>query len=182
MDIAALIRSTKGRRSYERLADDCGGKLTAARLQQIATKPPREFPEPATIRALTLGLRVGERHVILAWAESLGLDVGESQARLAQLLPPSAADLDDDQTAAVLAVVNAMNPKGREGDGHQPAAKSEAEGTSAQDAANDMAARERAESTDSEAPGRAPHSHTQSGASRSTRTPRDGGTAESTTP
>ena len=65
--------------------------------------------------------------------------------------------------------------------GGDTAAKSEAEETSAQDAANDMAARERAESTDSEAPLRGPHSHTQSGASRSTRTQRDGGTAESTT-
>src|SRR5665647_3220289 len=73
-------------------------------------------------------------------------------------------------------------PREREGDGHQPAAKSEAEETSAQDAANDMAARGRAESTDSEAPGRAPHSHTQSGAKRRRSTRRDGGTAESTTP
>ena len=71
--------------------------------------------------------------------------------------------------------------RGREDDGRESAAKSEAEGTSAQDAASDMDARERAESTDSEAPGRAPHSRTRSGAKRRRSTQRGGGTAESTT-
>jgi len=41
--------------------------------------------------------------------------------------------------------------------------------------------RRRAESTDTEDPAREPHSRTRSGASRSTRTRRGGGTAESTT-
>jgi len=66
-------------------------------------------------------------------------------------------------------------------DGRESAAKSEAEGTSAQDAANDTAARERSESTDSEGPARGPHSRTRSGAKRRRSTQRDGGTAESTT-
>ena len=108
MDIATLIRATKGDRSYEQLSEACGGEPTAGRLQQIATKPLKEFPEPRTIRSLARGLGVGERRVVLAWAETLGLDVERAEPRLVQLLPPAAASLDDEQTAAVLAVIRAM--------------------------------------------------------------------------
>jgi len=113
MDIAALIRSTKGDRTYEQLATDCGEEPTRQRLWQIATGAQKEFPKPATIRGLAHGLHVSQRTVVLAWAESVGLDASTNDTRLAQLLPPSAANLTDDQIAAVLATVRSMTTKGR---------------------------------------------------------------------
>lgn len=108
MDIAALIRTTKGDRTYDQIAVDCGDEPSSKRLQQIATSPPKEFPKPETVRALARGLRVSERQIVLAWSESLGIRTAEDGGRLAQLLPPSAAHLDDEQIAAVLAVIKAM--------------------------------------------------------------------------
>lgn len=108
MDLATLIVTAKGDRSYDRLAADCGGSPGAARLQQLATRPVRNFPDPPTIASLASGLGVSQRTVVLAAAESLGIDVGEGVGSLATLLPPSAADLTERQVAAVLGVVRAM--------------------------------------------------------------------------
>lgn len=109
MDLAELIRTAKGDRSYEQLARDCGGRPTAARLQQIATTIPlKNFPDPPTIRGLASGLRVTQASVVLAAAESLGLDVRVSGSRLAGLLPAGAESLSDGQISAILAVVHAM--------------------------------------------------------------------------
>lgn len=108
MNIAELIRIGKADRSYEQLARDCGGQPTAARLQQIATKPVRTFPDPPTIRGLSKGLRVTEATVVLAAAESLGLDVRRSASRLVSLLPAGVDRLTDEQVDAVLSVVHSM--------------------------------------------------------------------------
>lgn len=108
MNLAELIRSTKGDRSYEQLARDCGGRPTSQRLQQIATTQLKAFPDGETILNLSRGLAVEVRTVVLAAAASLGLPVGGS-THLADLLPPAAAHLTDRQVAAVRAVVNAMN-------------------------------------------------------------------------
>ena len=73
MKLSELLNERKGDRSYEALERDCGGVPKAARLQQIATKPPKTFPDPDSIRGLARGLRVPERVVLAAAAESLGL-------------------------------------------------------------------------------------------------------------
>lgn len=110
MQLAELIRRTKGDRSYDQLARDCGGAPSAQRLQQIATnKPLKAFPDAETILSLARGLGVPVRTVVLASADSLGLPVS-GEGALAELLPPAADRLNDQQVAAVLAVVNAMNP------------------------------------------------------------------------
>lgn len=111
MDIAELFRATKGDRSYDDLERACGGEPSSQRLQQIATTKPKEFPRQETIRALSRGLGVSERAVIMAYAESLGFDTEGTSSRLAELLPAAAAQLSDEQTAAVLAVVRAMAPR-----------------------------------------------------------------------
>lgn len=111
MNLAALINEMKGDRSYERLARDCGGRPTAGRLQQIATSDLSAFPDPETIANLATGLRVSQRTVILAAAESLGLSAGESRSKLMEWLPADRLDeLNGEQVRAILAVVHAMLP------------------------------------------------------------------------
>jgi hypothetical protein len=108
MNLAELIRTGKGDRSYEQLARDCGGRPTAARIHQIATGQARSFPDPPTIRGLARGLRVTEATVVLAAAEALGLDARLSGSRLETLLPAGIDNLTDEQVNAVLAVINTM--------------------------------------------------------------------------
>lgn len=80
--IARLLIERKGERSYARLAEDCGGVPAGRRLQQMATRPLRNFPDPDTIRAIARGLQVSVTDVVLASARSLGLDVGAGTAGL----------------------------------------------------------------------------------------------------
>ncbi|KRE67760.1 hypothetical protein ASG92_14100 [Arthrobacter sp. Soil736] len=59
--LAQLILSRKVGRSFERLAENCGGEPAGRRLQQIANgRPMRNFPDPETITALARGLGVSE--------------------------------------------------------------------------------------------------------------------------
>lgn len=115
MNLTELIAIHKSGRSYEQLAKDCGGVLTSQRLQQIATTPLKSFPAPATVRGLAIGLRISESVVVLAIAESLGLDVGRALPRLVELLPASASLLSDRQAAAIAEVIRAFAE--REGGG-----------------------------------------------------------------
>lgn len=109
MNLAELIRIAKGDRSYDQLARDSGGRPTSARLQQIATTNPlKNFPDPPTIRGLAAGLRVTQASVVLAAAESLGLDARVSASRLAALLPAGVDDLTDSQIGAILGIIQAM--------------------------------------------------------------------------
>lgn len=97
MNLSELIRTHKGRRSYADIEKDCGGYPSAKRIQQLATQPLKNFPDPPTIQALARGLRVPEVTLVLAVAETLGLDVHRGQARLLDLLPPDIETLTDDQ-------------------------------------------------------------------------------------
>lgn len=109
MNLQDLIAERKAGRSYEQLSRDCGGAPTAARLQQIATTPLRSFPDPDTIRSLATGLRVPQRAVLTASAESLGLDVAAGASRLEDWLPSDRLDeLTPEQVDAVLALITAM--------------------------------------------------------------------------
>lgn len=108
MDLAELVRATKGDRSYADLAHATGGVPGAKRWQQIATKPLKNFPDPPTIRAIAKALRVSETKVVMAAAASLGLSTSEGQSRLVELLPPAAGGLTDKQITAVLAIIDAL--------------------------------------------------------------------------
>lgn len=104
--INELILALKGARTYEQLAEDCGGVPTPGRIQQLATKPQNTFPSPDTVRGLARGLRVNAGTIISACAASLGLkDEGEAP-RIVTMLPPGADALDNGQLAAVLSVIN----------------------------------------------------------------------------
>lgn len=108
MNMQELIRAAKGTRSYLDLERDCSGKLKAARWQQIATRPLRAFPDPLSLAAIAQALRVPNRTVILAAANSLGLDTAVPDNRLTELLPPAVDELNERSIAAVLTVVDAL--------------------------------------------------------------------------
>lgn len=108
MNLSELINTHRGGRSYADLARDCGGKPSDKRLQQLVHTPIKNFPDPDTITALAKGLRVSPTAVVLASAESLGLDVGSSMPRLVELLPAGARDLSEEQAAAVAHLVRTI--------------------------------------------------------------------------
>lgn len=103
-DLQALVGLQKGDRSYEQLSKACGGLPTAKRLHQLATAPIKNFPDPDTIRALSKGLGVTESTVVLASAESLGLDV-HTPNMWAALLPAGTELIPDHMRDGILSVV-----------------------------------------------------------------------------
>lgn len=107
--LSDLIKRHIGNRSGAELEAACGGTPTRSRLWQMQTKDLKSWPSPEAIRGLSKGLGVSEAAVIHASANSLGFTMQEPP-RLAGLLPAAAANLDDSQVNAVLAVVAAMNP------------------------------------------------------------------------
>lgn len=102
-----LITTRRGTRTYEQLSNDCGGHPSAGRLQQMATKPQQSFPNPETLRGLSLGLRVNPIIVLGAFAASFGIE-GEETPSLVSMLPPGVQTLDSGQVNTVLTVVQQM--------------------------------------------------------------------------
>ncbi|MBA2952160.1 DEAD/DEAH box helicase family protein [Nocardioides sp. CGMCC 1.13656] len=125
MDLGRLIDTHRGARSYGELSRDCGGSPSSKRLQQLVTQPIKNFPDPPTVKALARGLKLSEKVVTLAAAESLGLDVSQGEARLVELLPAGTRDLTEEQAAAVAhlvrTIVDATTERG-DGDVHRDAA------------------------------------------------------------
>ncbi|WP_193613119.1 hypothetical protein [Nocardioides lijunqiniae] len=116
MDLSELIDTHKGRRTYPELSRDCGGTPSGKRLQQLVKDPIKNFPDPPTMKALARGLRVPERAVVLAAAQSLGLEVRDTMPRLFQLLPTTANDLSEQQAAAIAHLVDAIVEDPRRGE------------------------------------------------------------------
>lgn len=108
MNLKELIATTKGDRSFEDLSRASGGTPQAARWWSMATEPLKVAPTPATIQAVARALGVTERQVWLAVGDSLGLEVGDRDSRLVQLLPPGTEELTDDATASVLALIRVL--------------------------------------------------------------------------
>lgn len=76
-NLAELILQRKGGRTFDRLAEDCGGQPAGRRLQQLSSpnRPMKNFPDPESIAAMARGLGVSTTEVILASARSLGIKV-----------------------------------------------------------------------------------------------------------
>lgn len=108
MDLATLVTVARGDRSYRQLADASDGTMSHQTWQQLGTKTHHEFLRPDTMRTVARVLRVSERQVVLACAESLGLDTVQPGDRLAAFLPTTVDDLADDQLAAVRMVIETM--------------------------------------------------------------------------
>jgi hypothetical protein len=97
--LADLILDRKGGRSFEKLAEDCGGTPAGRRLQQLANgnRPMKNFPDPETITAMARGLGVSTTEVVLASARSLGVTVAGTDATALVIadggtLPPAAQE------------------------------------------------------------------------------------------
>ena len=71
-----LITNWRGDRNSLELSRDCGGIPTQSRLQQMANKPIKLFPDPDTIRGLARGLNVTVEQVVAACAADLDLPMG----------------------------------------------------------------------------------------------------------
>lgn len=94
MNLAELILTHKGTRSYEQLERDCGGRPKAQGLQQMVKGSPKQFLEPESIVGLARGLNVAQVEVVLAIAESLDLEVARSVPRIVAYLPADSDRLD----------------------------------------------------------------------------------------
>ncbi|WP_328439209.1 hypothetical protein [Nocardia puris] len=112
-NLADLIQARRAERgwSYRTLSARADHVVSAQRWQQLGTDVRiKEFPEPATIRAMADALEVDVTSVVLATAASIGLPVTRRQSELAAMLPGNADDLTAEQRDAVLAVIRAMAP------------------------------------------------------------------------
>lgn len=107
-NLSQLILDRKMGRTFERLAEDCGGMPAGRRLQQMANgnRPMKNFPDPDTISAMAKGLAVTEAEVILASARSLGFQVDSTGA--GELHIPGAGVLPDDARMAIMDVARAL--------------------------------------------------------------------------
>lgn len=115
MNLQELIAAHKGDRSYRELAKACGNNPTAGRLQQMSAGDLKEWPKPETIQSLSRGLRVSEVAVVLAVAESLGLDVTRASASLDDYLPAGTQRLTEDQMRAIGMLVHSIVKERHEG-------------------------------------------------------------------
>lgn len=109
LSLQDLILTMRGDRTYRTLEADSDGVVKSQRWNQLANRQRvSEFPEPRTIEAMAYALNVSVEVVLLAFARSLGLEVGRQRSRFADLLPPMADKLTEKQKDAVLAVIRAM--------------------------------------------------------------------------
>lgn len=129
MNLSELIGTHRGGRTYAELARDCGGSPSAERIRQLLNGPLKNFPDPPTVAALARGLRVSHSAVVLASAESLGLDVSTSMPRVVELLPAGARDLTEQQAAAIAhlvhTIVDASDQEAGDGDDRDAASMTE---------------------------------------------------------
>ncbi|NVM97797.1 helix-turn-helix domain-containing protein [Arthrobacter sp. SDTb3-6] len=79
-DLATLLANAKAAAglSYEALSAACGGTPSNKRLHQLINGPLKNFPDPATIRALSRGTGASIKEIVMASARSLDLVVPDS--------------------------------------------------------------------------------------------------------
>lgn len=108
MNLSELIETHRGGRTYADLARDAGGAPSGERFRQLLNQPMKNFPDPPSVKGLAKALKVPRSVVILAAAQSLGLDVDRPGARIVELLPAKASRLTEIQAAAVAHLVEVM--------------------------------------------------------------------------
>lgn len=94
--------------SYADLERRTEHRLTKSRLQQLGSGiRMREFPEPSSIALLADALEVEVTTVVLAAAQSVGLDARRRGPDLAHLLPSGTDRLSPEMQAAILTMIRA---------------------------------------------------------------------------
>lgn len=109
--IAELLLAYRDRTgtSYAEMSRKVGDEITAARMHQLATRPPGQFPKtPRVVELLARLLEVPVTTIVLGFAAGLGLDVRPGSGLLAQALPPGVDDLPGHDRDAVIAVARAL--------------------------------------------------------------------------
>lgn len=101
-NLAQLILTKKGDRTYAKLARDCGGAPTDRRLNGMVMRPISQFPDIETMRGLAIGLRVDVSEVVLAASRSLGLQIGGSNP--GALIVHGAGHLPDSAQEALISM------------------------------------------------------------------------------
>lgn len=117
--LQALVADRKGDRSYEQLAALSDGRLSRARIQQIATREMKAFPDAATLAGLAMALDVPVQEVVLATARSLGLEVRGGAAGDA-LLVPGGKNLSTPAQDALLTMARELSKTGARNDKQAP--------------------------------------------------------------
>lgn len=104
LTIDQLITELRGNRTYEQLAEDCGGFPSFSRIAAMAKKGITAFPSPETIQGLARGLGVSTGDIVESCGASLGLwEEGKNRTPIA--LPQGSEKLTATQKAAIVGVV-----------------------------------------------------------------------------
>lgn len=106
-DLATLIATHKGERSYDALSTLGGGKPTPERWHQLATKPVSRFPSPDTIQAIAKALGISQLEVVAAVGRSVGLDINTGHDS-STLTIAQAGDLPASARAALRSVAGEL--------------------------------------------------------------------------
>lgn len=101
-------------------AEAAGYRIKFQTINELAMTPPKAWPKRTdTVRALAVALDVTPRTIVLAYAESLGVDVGRP-AEFANMLPAGTDSIDPEMRDALLGVIrvaarrsNAQTPEPR---------------------------------------------------------------------
>jgi hypothetical protein len=111
-DLAALIERYKGGRSYQKLSDDSGGRVSPQRLWQLAKigagstdTLPLQNRDIVEGLAATLGVRPWT--VIEAMAVTMGWDPSRSDAPLLARMPAGVENLPHDFVEGTIATIRA---------------------------------------------------------------------------
>jgi hypothetical protein len=108
--------------SYSDLERASGRALTRGRWQQLGSGAPlRKFPDPGSLTVISDVLEVDITTVVLAAAQTLGLDVRRQGADLSSLLPDRTERLSDRMREAILTLVRAAVAETLDDDGLEPA-------------------------------------------------------------
>jgi hypothetical protein len=104
--------------SYSDLERASGRALTRGRWQQLGSGAElRKFPDPGSLTVISEVLEVDITTVVLAAAQTLGLDVRQQGADLSNLLPDRTERLSDRMRDAILTLVRAAVAETLDDDG-----------------------------------------------------------------
>lgn len=110
LTLQQLIRARIDERgwSYGDLERRSDGRLTKGRWQQLGSgSKVRNFPDPDSIRLMADVLEIDVTTVVLAAAQSLGIDARRRGPNLAQLLPTGTDRLSERMRDAILTIIRA---------------------------------------------------------------------------
>lgn len=105
--ISKLIKSHKGGRTWEEVAEATDGVYGPKRLSQIANDNPRikTIPEPWYLEAIAKACGVSVRAVLMACAETVGLPVDREESTFLSMMLTGTETLTDSQRDNVFRIL-----------------------------------------------------------------------------